>query len=70
MDCAKLQGSLDNLVDQRVETAATQWTEEVNTVMDSVDEIVGNQEKLRTEACSTLDRYISKEMKLDIPTGP
>lgn len=52
-----------------METSAKRWTEEVNKVVDGVGGVVRDQEELMKETCSTLNSFISEELKLDIPTG-
>ena len=69
MDCAKVHSALDNLVSHRVDSSAEHWTEEVDNVVNNVAQVINEQEKLRMETRSTLNKYISEELVKDIPTG-
>ena len=46
-----------------------EWQDEVDELEKHVDNGVVKQEGLIKEASSTLQKYISEELKKDIPTG-
>lgn len=56
-------------MDQRVDNSAKHWTAEVDNVMDGIGKVLNEQDEMVKETRSTLDRYISDELKRDIPTG-
>ena len=48
---------------------AQEWTEEVKVVADSIDQFSSGQDKELKNMQLTLDKYVSEELKKDIPTG-
>ena len=68
-ECARVQRSLDDFVDDKVDSSAMGWTESVDELMRCVDRGVEEQEDLIKATQSTVCRYVSEELKKDLPTG-
>lgn len=68
--CAAIEGSLDAVVDSTVQGTADQWLEEeVKGVADTVAQFTSSQDSLLREAWLTVEKYVSDEVKKDVPTG-
>lgn len=67
--CAAVQTSLDSLLELRVTGAARQWVGEVEGMADTSDKFASSQDHLLRGVASTLDQYVSEELKRDVPTG-
>lgn len=61
--------SLETLKQHGVEETAELWTEEVKAVSNTVSQFANDQDQQFKKLWSTVDVYVSEEVKRDLPTG-
>lgn len=67
--CAGVQGSLEKLSVQDIQDSAQQWVEEVTDLTNTVEQFDTSHDKLLKGVWSTVETYLSEEIRTDIPTG-
>ena len=67
--CTTIQTSLERFTEQDLKQAAADWQKELTHASDRVCEFaVAHKDKLE-QAKKTVDNYVTKELRHDIPTG-
>lgn len=65
-----MASSLDTVVEHKIQATAEQWVEhEVCGVADALKHFASSHGDLLNEVCSAVDKYVSDEVKKDVPTG-
>ena len=70
LSCVAIASSLGAVVSDNIQGTARQWVEqEVGGVADAVTQFASSQDSILNETCSMVDKYVSDDVKKDVPTG-
>jgi len=69
LDCSRVRNALDAFVEEKVAVSTAQWLDDMNELAECENNVMNEQETLIKEAHSNLHKYVSDDLKQDLPTG-